>query len=200
MGYRFGPFVLDVEARRLQRHGTPVKLTPRAFDLLAALVARSPRALSSDDLRRTLWPDTWVGGTSLAQLVTELRKALGDRKQEPQYLRTVFRHGYAFCGEAREDPPAAGNASAAASAFEVVHGRRTIPLVEGENVIGREGHAHISLPTSLTSRRHARIVVTGSQACSRIWAARTARCSRGGASGHRPRSPPETRSGSEARC
>jgi DNA-binding winged helix-turn-helix (wHTH) protein len=161
MTYVFGTFVLDVSARQLSRGEDRVNLTPRAFELLAALVAARPRALGKDELLQGLWPETYVGDSSLAQLVTEVRRALGDDRRRPCYIRTVFRFGYAFCGEAREREAASRGEPVCA----LLWGGREIGLVEGEeNLIGRDPAARIRLGGSLVSRRHARIVVSGRNA------------------------------------
>jgi DNA-binding winged helix-turn-helix (wHTH) protein len=39
--YEFDNFRMDVAERSLLRNGTPVQLTPKAFDTLLALVVRS---------------------------------------------------------------------------------------------------------------------------------------------------------------
>ena len=44
--YRFGPFRLVPDQRRLERDGTAVALTPKAFDLLVTLVQHRTRALA----------------------------------------------------------------------------------------------------------------------------------------------------------
>lgn len=87
---------VDTEARTVERAGEPVSLSPKAFQLLLLLLDQRPRALSQAELRDALWPDAHVGYTSLAQLVTELRKAIGDTDRPPQWVRTVSRFGYAF--------------------------------------------------------------------------------------------------------
>ena len=46
MQVHFGEFVLDSETRELLRAGRPVHLSPKAFQLLGALVEGRPKALS----------------------------------------------------------------------------------------------------------------------------------------------------------
>ncbi len=48
--FAFGPFMLVPSERRLLRDGVPVPLTPKAFDLLVALVEARGRAISKDEL------------------------------------------------------------------------------------------------------------------------------------------------------
>ncbi len=44
--------------------------------------------------------------------------------------------------------------------FALVHGRRTIPLPEGELLVGRGTDCHVVLDSALVSRRHAKLLVT----------------------------------------
>jgi DNA-binding winged helix-turn-helix (wHTH) protein len=156
LAYKFGPFTFDIDSRTLARGTAAIPLTPRAFDLLALLVRERPRAMAKEDLLRALWPDAFVTDGSLSQLVTELRQALGDSAREPRYVRTVFRYGYAFAADAREETPAA---TSTASPYFVLWRGQEIPLLHGENVIGRDPEARVRLASTMASRRHARIVI-----------------------------------------
>jgi len=90
----FGPFLIDVSERVLQRDGQPVPLTPKAFDLLAALLERPGRLVSKDELLQKVWPDTFVEESNLAYNVFALRKALGDTAENSHYIETVPKKGY----------------------------------------------------------------------------------------------------------
>ena len=96
MRSQFGPFVIDVRERLLEREGQPVALTPKAFDLLAALVEQPGRLISKDELLRKVWPDTFVEESNLAYNVFALRKALGDTAEEGRFIETVPKRGYRF--------------------------------------------------------------------------------------------------------
>jgi DNA-binding winged helix-turn-helix (wHTH) protein len=95
----FGDFVLDTEARELRRGGRAADISPQALDLLALLIARRPAAVTQDELREALWPDSHVGYTSLARVVSEARRALGEAAESASLVRTVPRFGYAFAGD-----------------------------------------------------------------------------------------------------
>ncbi len=157
---RFGEFVFDGAARELRQGGRRVELSPKGLQLLEALLAERPRALSRAELNDRLWPGTAMGYTSLAGVVTELRKALDDHRSEPRFLRTVHRFGYAFCGEAGEEPVAARAAFGCALSWE----GREIGLAEGENVIGRDESCAVRIDAPRVSRQHARIRVRGHEA------------------------------------
>ncbi len=80
----------------LRRDGKPVPLTPKAFELLAALVEKPGRLLSKEELLQKVWPDTFVEESNLAYNVFALRKALGDAAENGQYIETVPKRGYRF--------------------------------------------------------------------------------------------------------
>lgn len=158
----FGDCVFDAEARTLTREGREVVLTPKALELLQALLAARPQALSKAELRDRMWPRTFVSDTSLAQVVSEVRKALGDEARRPRYLRTLHRYGYAFCGEVREEEAPAG--SKLRTGCALLLGEREVLLDDGENLLGRGPESVVRLGSDQASRRHARIVVTGGEA------------------------------------
>jgi DNA-binding winged helix-turn-helix (wHTH) protein/TolB-like protein/Flp pilus assembly protein TadD len=100
--YEFGPFRLDASRRRLLRGGEVVPLTPKAFDTLLALVEQSGRVVEKDDLMERVWPGVAVEENNLTQNVSALRKALGERREEPQYIATVPGLGYRFIASVSE--------------------------------------------------------------------------------------------------
>ena len=107
---RFGPFSIDTRERVLERAGQPVPLTPKAFDLLAALLEEPGRLVSKDELLHRVWPDTFVEEANLAYNVFALRKALGDAAEDATYIETVPKRGYRFKAPVTtvdEIPPAA---------------------------------------------------------------------------------------------
>ena len=102
MQVSFGEFVLDLDSRELRRGAEPVRLSPKAFQLLEILVTNRPKALSKADLQDRLWPDTFVVEKNLANLVSEIRQVLGDSPSSG-FIRTVPRYGYAFHETILED-------------------------------------------------------------------------------------------------
>lgn len=160
----FGDCTFDPRARELRRAGRRIELPPRPLELLQALLAARPRALSKAELHDLLWPDTFVSDTSLAQVVTELRKALGDNPRDPRYVRTIHRFGYAFCGPEPAAPADPERDASRPSPFSVLQAAREIPLRDGENLLGRVPEAVVRLGSEKASRRHARIVVNGGAA------------------------------------
>ena len=163
MRVRFGDCLLDTDARTLMRGRRSVDLSPKALLLLTRLLEARPRALSQRELRDVLWPSTNVGHTSLARVVTELRHAIGDRRAEARFVRTVHGFGYAFSGEAMEEDAASTHRSGAPSPCTLLWDAREVRLQEGENFIGRSRDCLICVDSPLVSRRHARVLVDGKE-------------------------------------
>jgi DNA-binding winged helix-turn-helix (wHTH) protein len=161
--YRFGEFTLDARTRRLLRRETEVHLSPKAFELLILLVENQARAMSKAELHEKLWPSTYVLETNLAGVVAELRRALEDSADQPQYIRTKQRFGYWFVGDAHcsEDLE---NAVKTQVKYWLVWETRQIALSEGENILGRAPDAGIWIDAPGVSRHHARILLDGAGA------------------------------------
>jgi DNA-binding winged helix-turn-helix (wHTH) protein len=151
---RFGPFELDSARRRLARDGVERHLTPKAYQLLELLVSAAPRVVPKAELHDRLWPRGVVSDSSLLGLIKEVRRALDDRDSETPLIRTVHRVGYSFAGVVESD-----SAPAAIRAFGWLIGRdRRVPLMGGENIVGRDPSSQIWLDHATVSRRHARIL------------------------------------------
>ncbi len=152
MRTRFGPFTLDPETRQLIRGDADVHLSPKAFDLLCTLVDSRPRVVEKADLHARIWPDTHVVDANLNILIGEIRRALGDSVQRPEFIRTVHGVGYAFCGTAAEV-----SAPRDAMFCWLAWQNRTFPLADGDNVVGRDPRCVVWLDADGVSRRHANI-------------------------------------------
>jgi DNA-binding winged helix-turn-helix (wHTH) protein len=166
VAFRFGEYLLDVDARRLFRGSHEVHLSPKAFELLRLLVETRPRALTKADLLERIWPGVFVSESSLTRVVNEVRSALDDAARQPRIVRTVHGYGYAFAAEVDGDDRLAASrvAKALGGGCWLVFGRRELPLTDGEHVVGREADADICLASPKVSRRHASLKVTGMHA------------------------------------
>jgi DNA-binding winged helix-turn-helix (wHTH) protein len=158
--YRFGDFTFDHDRRQLFLNKTELHLSPKAFELLAELLANRSRALSKEELQQRLWPSTFVEETNLAGLVTEIRRALRDSASSPMFVRTVYGFGYHFVG----DVTAAAPAESPGVRLCVVLAAREFVLMNGANVVGRDPEAAIQIDARGVSRQHARILVSSGAA------------------------------------
>ena len=101
-GYAFGPFVVDPVKRRLWRDGALVPITSKTFDVLVVLLAARDHVVSKDELLNRVWPDTAVHENNLARQISSLRRALGQRPDQHDYVVTVPGHGYRFVASVKD--------------------------------------------------------------------------------------------------
>ena len=100
--YEFGPFRLDAAKRLLWRDGEGVRLTPKCFEILLALVENSGEVIEKERLIERVWPDSFVEEGNLPYSISLLRKALSERTGEHQYIVTVPGRGYRFVALVKE--------------------------------------------------------------------------------------------------
>jgi len=99
--YEFGDFRFDDGKRILWRDGDVVSLTPKAADLLFALIERRGDVLERSELLDKVWKDTFVEEGNLSYTVSNLRKILG-KNGSNGFIQTVPRRGYRFTAELRD--------------------------------------------------------------------------------------------------
>ena len=78
---QFDDLTFDADSRQLWMGATEVRLSPKAFELLAFLIERRPDALSKVEIRVRLWPGTFVSDSSLPSLISEIRAAIRDSQR-----------------------------------------------------------------------------------------------------------------------
>jgi Tol biopolymer transport system component/DNA-binding winged helix-turn-helix (wHTH) protein len=102
--YEFGSYRVDPDQRLLWRGDQPVSLQPKAFETLLVLIQSGERVVLKDELMNSVWPDTFVEESNLAQTVSVLRRALGEKGGEQRYIVTVSGRGYRFAQKVRVVP------------------------------------------------------------------------------------------------
>ena len=174
MRAQFGPFIFDTGTRELLKHGTSIRLSPKAFDALALLIESRPNVVGKDAFDARLWRGVFVSDANRSVLISEIRRALGDTPQDEMFVRTVDRVGYAFVGQVtvaagngldaaggRTEP--AGPAGAGTTHCRLVWSGGHVPLGIGDHLIGRNPACGVWLDVEGVSRRHARIRIDGSR-------------------------------------
>ena len=89
IAYLFPPHRLDPGRRLLTRDGQAISLTPKEFDTLLVLVEAKGQMVEKEALISRVWPDTFVGDSSLARNISVLRRILGE-----EVIATLPRKGY----------------------------------------------------------------------------------------------------------
>ncbi len=92
----FKMFRLDTKNHLLWRNGDRVPVAPKGFDVLAYLVEHAGRVVTQDEMLEALWSETYVNPEVLRKYILEIRKALGDRPDKPEFIETLPKRGYRF--------------------------------------------------------------------------------------------------------
>jgi TolB-like protein/DNA-binding winged helix-turn-helix (wHTH) protein/Flp pilus assembly protein TadD len=92
----FKAFRLDRENHLLWRNDERVPIAPKGFDVLAYLVEHAGQVVTQDEILEALWPETYVNPEVLRKYILEIRKTLGDRPDNPEFIQTVPKRGYRF--------------------------------------------------------------------------------------------------------
>ena len=92
----FRSFRLDTLNHSLLQGGERIPLTPKAFDVLCYLVDQAGRVVKQDELLEAIWPETYINPEVLRKYILEIRKALGDKPEKPEFIETITKRGYRF--------------------------------------------------------------------------------------------------------
>lgn len=95
----FSGFTLDLQRRGLYRGRQRLHLTSKPLETLIFLAEHGGQTIEKQDLLDAVWKDTFVTEDTLVHAIREIRRALGDDKENPRFVQTVPRRGYRFVGE-----------------------------------------------------------------------------------------------------
>lgn len=96
MTYRIGTFEFDPETNVLSSAGKTVSLENRTSKVLDYFCRNPGRTISRDELLDNVWGRSALSDHSVAIVISDLRKALGDDTKEPRFIRTIPKKGYVF--------------------------------------------------------------------------------------------------------
>ena len=91
---KVGDWTVEPGLNQICAGGSAVKLEPKAMAVLVLLADRPGQVLSREALLSQVWPGLVVTDDALTQVITKLRKALGDDPDRPTYIQTVTKKGY----------------------------------------------------------------------------------------------------------
>jgi len=129
----FGSFRLDIANHCLWREAERVSITPKAYDVLCHLVENPGRLVTPDEMLEAIWADTYVNPEVLRKYILEIRKALGDKSDAPQFVETVPKRGYRFIA-----PVCANGESAPSDAAETIPSSTTEVTAQPSTLEDRE--------------------------------------------------------------
>src|ERR1700721_945800 len=94
--YEFGSYCLDVPGGTLFREGKRVPLSPKAAELLVALVEAEGSVLTREQLLLQVWPGIVIEEVSLSSHISMLRKSLGTDPNGQDLIEPLANRGYRF--------------------------------------------------------------------------------------------------------
>jgi len=95
-----GSLEINLSTRKVMRDGAALKLSSREFALLAALVRSHGRPLSRAQLiDRALGRDAEVTDRAVDVQIARLRRAIGDRADDAELIKTVWGVGYVLVSD-----------------------------------------------------------------------------------------------------
>ena len=80
----------------VRRAGQPVRMRPKAFEVLCYLLEHRERVVSKDELCEAVWPQQFISDSTLVSTMRAVRMAIGDNGQRQRMIRTQRGHGYRF--------------------------------------------------------------------------------------------------------
>jgi DNA-binding winged helix-turn-helix (wHTH) protein len=81
----------------VRKGGVKLKLSGQPFQVLAILLERPGEVVTRDQLKKRLWPDTFVDvDHNLNTSINKIREVLGDSAENPRFVETLPRRGYRF--------------------------------------------------------------------------------------------------------
>src|SRR5499425_181960 len=137
--YEFGDFRLHAAERQLtaRTDGRPIVLTPKALDALHFLLQHPGELLDKSTLIAAVWPNVVVEENNLNQVISALRRALGDGSAGRRFIVTVPGRGYQFVAPVRAVCDAAPFApQVALTAKATTSTRKSIAVLPFVNLTG----------------------------------------------------------------
>lgn len=97
--FSFAEVEIDLASRRVYRFGELVDLSPKAYDLLVALMNRRGGVVRREELLREVWGHRREISTRTVDAhIVELRRKLEEDAANPRHFLTVRKAGYRFQG------------------------------------------------------------------------------------------------------
>jgi|CXWL01.1.fsa_nt_gi DNA-binding winged helix-turn-helix (wHTH) protein len=101
---QLGGAVLDPVSRELVVDGAPTRLEPRLFAVLMKLASADGGAVGRDQLLEC-WPDASGSDEALTQVISSLRRILGDTKRPHRLIITLPKSGYRLVAKRAQTSP-----------------------------------------------------------------------------------------------
>ncbi len=85
-GLQVGRWQVQPMLNEVREGGTVRRLEPQVMDLLVFLASQEGRVVSRDEIIEGVWEGRFIAEATLTRSIADLRHALGDNRQQPQYI------------------------------------------------------------------------------------------------------------------
>lgn len=96
MIYQVADFQIDTENFVIVKHGEPLAVEPKVFDLIVYLIDHRDRLVTRDELFKEIWAAREVSDTTLSNHIKAARKLLDDNGEMQRVITTLRGRGYRF--------------------------------------------------------------------------------------------------------
>ncbi|HKU42086.1 MAG TPA: AAA family ATPase, partial [Polyangiales bacterium] len=124
----FDEFEFDLESHELRRAAEPLKVDPLVLRLLAVLLRNAGELVSKQQLITQVWEGRAVSENVITVAMVRLRKTLGHRPGEREFVNNVHGRGYRFVCPVAQQP----------REREASWGVRTVARASRPPFVGRE--------------------------------------------------------------
>ena len=92
-----GELVIDEKARKIERSGTEISLTPKEFDILLFLVKNRGEVFTKEQIYQAVWKNDYImDDSNIMAFIRKIRKKIEPNPDAPEYILTIWGIGYKF--------------------------------------------------------------------------------------------------------
>ncbi|CEN23494.1 cell wall metabolism DNA-binding response regulator WalR [Paraclostridium sordellii] len=92
-----GPFILDLEKRKLFKNNSEIELTPTEFSIVKFLITNEKQSLSRDQILDEVWGTNYLYDFKIVDVnIRRIRNKIEDDASKPKFIQTVWGYGYCW--------------------------------------------------------------------------------------------------------
>ena len=92
-----GPFILDLEKRKLFKSNIEIELTPTEFSIVKFLITNEKQSLSRDQILDEVWGTNYLYDFKIVDVnIRRIRNKIEDDPSKPKFIQTVWGYGYCW--------------------------------------------------------------------------------------------------------
>lgn len=92
-----GVLTISERARKVERSGEEVMLTPKEFDILLFLARNRGQVFTKEQIYQAVWDNDYVmDDSNIMAFIRKLRKKIEPNPDAPEYILTIWGIGYKF--------------------------------------------------------------------------------------------------------